>query len=147
MEVLGGQHAVIHPDIPRIPNNAYLVDGTHLHPGDALDTAPPGRWTCCSSRPRRRGQKLADAVDYLREVAPRTAVPIHQGVLAEPGLFYGHFERLFEQTLAPDAATPVRSDPSDPRLRGVLTNWRASVKVLAVATSLPRPVPVAVIRS
>ena len=26
VEVLGGQHAVIHPDIPVIPNNAYLVD-------------------------------------------------------------------------------------------------------------------------
>ena len=36
VEVLGGRHAVIHPDIPVIPNNAYLVDGTHLHPGDSL---------------------------------------------------------------------------------------------------------------
>ena len=42
IEVLGGQHAVIHPDIPRIVNNGYLVDGTHFHPGDALDTVPSG---------------------------------------------------------------------------------------------------------
>ena len=32
-------------------------------------------------------QKLADAVTYLREVAPRTAVPIHQGILAVPGMY------------------------------------------------------------
>src|SRR4029078_1815903 len=40
VEMLGGQHAIIHPDIPRIVNNGYLVDGTHFHPGDALDTVP-----------------------------------------------------------------------------------------------------------
>ncbi len=56
VEVLGGQHAVIHPDIPVIPNNAYLVDGTHLHPGDALTVCRPSRWRCCSCRRRRRGR-------------------------------------------------------------------------------------------
>jgi L-ascorbate metabolism protein UlaG (beta-lactamase superfamily) len=39
VEVLGGDHAVIYPDVPMIPNNAYLVDGTHLHPGDSF--TPP----------------------------------------------------------------------------------------------------------
>lgn len=29
-----GEHAVIHPDIPVIPNNGYLLDGSVLHPGD-----------------------------------------------------------------------------------------------------------------
>jgi len=28
VEVLGGEHAVIHPDIPIVANNAYLIDGT-----------------------------------------------------------------------------------------------------------------------
>ncbi|MFB9386546.1 MBL fold metallo-hydrolase [Pseudonocardia petroleophila] len=93
IEVLGGEHAVIHPDIPVIPNNAYLVDGTHLHPGDAfpavpvpvdvllLPTAAP--WL-----------KASECVDYLRAVAPRTAVPIHQGLLARPQVFYGLFTGL-----------------------------------------------------
>jgi L-ascorbate metabolism protein UlaG (beta-lactamase superfamily) len=93
IEVLGGQHAVIHPDIPRIVNNAYLVDGTHLHPGDALDTVPDDLEVLFlpTAAP---WQKLSDAVDYLRQVAPRYAVPIHQGILAVPGMYYGHFERL-----------------------------------------------------
>ena len=94
VEVLGGRHAVIHPDIPVIPNNAYLVDGTHLHPGDSLTWSRRSRWRCCSCRRRRRGRSSSDAVDYLRAVAPRTAVPIHQGILAVPGMYYGHFERL-----------------------------------------------------
>jgi L-ascorbate metabolism protein UlaG (beta-lactamase superfamily) len=93
VEVLGGQHAVIHPDIPVIPNNAYLVDGTHLHPGDALDTVPAdvdvlflpaaAPWS-----------KISETIEYLRAVAPRAAVPIHQGILANPAVFYGHFDRL-----------------------------------------------------
>lgn len=92
--VLGGQHAVIHPDIPVIPNNAYLVDGTHLHPGDSLAVLPPDPLEVLFLPTAAPWQKLADAVDYLRAVAPRTAVPIHQGILAVPGMYYGHFERL-----------------------------------------------------
>src|SRR5690242_14054545 len=94
VEVLGGRHAVIHPDIPVIPNNVYLVEGTHLPPGDSLSvvpTEPPEVLFLPTAAP---WQKLADAVDYLRRVAPRVAVPIHQGILAVPGMYYGHFERL-----------------------------------------------------
>ena len=110
VEVLGGQHAVIHPDIPRIANNGYLVDGTHFHPGDALDTVPPGEVEVLFLPTAAPWQKLADAVTYLREVAPRTAVPIHQGILAVPGMYYGHFERLGPERTAVrvlDPATPT----------------------------------------
>jgi len=110
VEVLGGQHAVIHPDIPRIANNGYLVDGTHFHPGDALDTVPPGELEVLFLPTAAPWQKLADAVTYLREVAPRTAVPIHQGILAVPGMYYGHFERLGPEKTAVrvlDPATPT----------------------------------------
>lgn len=34
--VHGELHAVIHPDIPRITNVGFLVDGSVFHPGDAL---------------------------------------------------------------------------------------------------------------
>ena len=109
VEVLGGQHAVIHPDIPRIANNGYLVDGTHFHPGDALDTVPPGELEVLFLPTAAPWQKLADAVTYLREVAPRTAVPIHQGILAVPGMYYGHFERL-----GPEKTTVQVLDPANP---------------------------------
>jgi L-ascorbate metabolism protein UlaG (beta-lactamase superfamily) len=93
VEVLGGQHAVIHPDIPVIPNNAYLVDGTHLHPGDAF--TPPAEPVEVLFLPTGAPWlKLSEAVDYLRAVAPRTAVPIHEAVLARPEMHYGMFERL-----------------------------------------------------
>jgi len=37
----GRDHAVIHPDIPVVPNVGYLVGGRLFHPGDAF--TPPGR--------------------------------------------------------------------------------------------------------
>ena len=109
VEVLGGQHAVIHPDIPVIPNNAYLVDGTHLHPGDALTVVPTEPLEVLFLPTAAPWQKLSEAVTYLRAVAPRTAVPIHQGILAVPGMYYGHFERL-----GPEKTTVQVLDPATP---------------------------------
>ena len=93
VQVLGGEHAVIHPDLPVIPNNAYLVDGTHLHPGDAFPTAP-GPVDVLFLPTAAPWLKASEAVDHLRAVAPRTAVPVHQGLLARPQVFYGLFTSL-----------------------------------------------------
>ena len=93
IDVLGGEHAVIHPDIPVVANNAYLVDGTHLHPGDSF-TPPPAPVDVLFLPAGAPWLKLSEAVDYLRAVAPRTAVPIHEAVLAVPGMHYGMFEKL-----------------------------------------------------
>lgn len=46
VQVHGELHAVIHPDIPRITNIGFLVDGSVFHPGDAL-TVPGRPWTPC----------------------------------------------------------------------------------------------------
>lgn len=46
VEAVGGDHAVIHEDIPRIHNIGYLLRGPGepvlFHPGDSLETAPAG---------------------------------------------------------------------------------------------------------
>ncbi len=93
VEVIGGDHAVIHPDIPVIPNNGYLLDGSVLHPGDSF--TPPGRQLDVLLLPTGAPWlKLSEAVDYLRAVEPAVAVPIHQAVLAMPEMYYGHFRNL-----------------------------------------------------
>ncbi|MCT7660729.1 MBL fold metallo-hydrolase [Mycobacterium deserti] len=76
-------HATIHCELPHPVNNTYLFDGRLLHPGDAfwypsqavdvLLLPIGGPW-----------MKLAEAVDYLRLVAPKVVIPIHQGGLAKP---------------------------------------------------------------
>jgi L-ascorbate metabolism protein UlaG (beta-lactamase superfamily) len=105
VDAVGGEHAAIHPDIPVIPNVGYLVnseDGTGgalLHPGDSLHV--PDRPVDVLALPTGGPWlKLAEAVDYLRAVSPRVAVPIHEAVLSRPQMHYGLFERL-----APDAST------------------------------------------
>ena len=94
VRVLGEWHAVIHPDIPRIANVAYLVEGV-LHPGDAHvqpSDAPDvhllpisGPWFV-----------LTEAVDRARDVGARRIVPIHDGMLNERGLglVHGLVDRL-----------------------------------------------------
>ena len=43
---VGGRHAVIHPDLPRLGNVGFVLRSegqpTLFHPGDALDTVPAG---------------------------------------------------------------------------------------------------------
>ncbi len=97
----GGRHAVIHPEIPVIDNISYLVgDAEHparlMHPGDALFV--PGEEVEVLATPAAAPwMKISEAVDYLRAVTPRHAVPIHQGIIAAQALpiFYG---RLTEMT-------------------------------------------------
>jgi L-ascorbate metabolism protein UlaG (beta-lactamase superfamily) len=105
VEVAGaarGEHAVIHPDIPTIPNNGYVLrspGGTVMHPGDAYIPAPDGVDVLLlpTGAP---WLKVSEAVDYLRAVTPPVAIPIHEAVLANPDLHYGLF----------DALSPERTD-------------------------------------
>jgi L-ascorbate metabolism protein UlaG (beta-lactamase superfamily) len=80
----GGRHAVIHPEIPVIDNTVFQL-GTpqdpaqFVHPGDSLwvPSAPVGVLAVPAAAPWMR---ISEAVDYLRAVAPRTALPIHWGI-------------------------------------------------------------------
>ncbi len=83
IEVHGQLHAVIHPDIPRITNVGYLVDGAVFHPGDAF-TVPAGRRVDTLLLPvHAPWNKFAEVLDYVRAVAPRRAVDIHDILLSD----------------------------------------------------------------
>jgi len=85
---VGGRHAVIHEEIPRIGNVGLLftADGepTLFHPGDMIDMVPGGvdvlavpltaPW--CAAK---------ETATFLRAVAARTAVPIHDAGLSPVG--------------------------------------------------------------
>lgn len=93
VRVYGEQHAVIHPDIPVVANVGYLLGNRFFHPGDSFH--PPDADVQVLGLPTAAPwQKLSEAVDFLREVNPSIAIPIHQGILATPELYYGHFQRL-----------------------------------------------------
>jgi L-ascorbate metabolism protein UlaG (beta-lactamase superfamily) len=90
---VGGEHAAVHPEVPVIPNVGYLVDGALLHPGDSFHV--PDRQVDVLALPTGAPWlKAGEAVDFMRAVSPRVAVPIHQALLTMPELHYGLFEEL-----------------------------------------------------
>lgn len=113
VEVLGAQHAVIHPDLPQIPNVGYLVGGRFFTPGDAL-TVPDADVEILGLPTAAPWLKLSEAVGLLRDVRPRVAFPVHDAVLTPPalGIWYGQFTALAApgtqfQTVGPDGHLTV----------------------------------------
>jgi L-ascorbate metabolism protein UlaG (beta-lactamase superfamily) len=105
VNVVGGQHAVIHQDIPVIPNVGFLFEhGAFYHPGDSFHV-PEQKVDVLGLPTGAPWLKAGEAVDFLRAVAPRVAVPIHEAVLANPAMHYGLFTNL-----APEG-TEVRVAP------------------------------------
>ena len=93
--VAGRDHAVIHPDIPVVPNVGYLVGGRLFHPGDAF--TEPGQPVEVLAVPAAAPWlKLSEPIDYLRAVRPKVAVPVHDMVLSEAGrsIHYRQLEQL-----------------------------------------------------
>lgn len=84
VRTLGHEHQLIHPDVPRPENIGYLVDERYFHPGDGL-TEPDVPVQVLFVPVAAPWLKLAEAIDYVRAVHPRIAVPIHDAILSEPG--------------------------------------------------------------
>jgi L-ascorbate metabolism protein UlaG (beta-lactamase superfamily) len=83
IEVHGELHAVIHPDIPRVTNVGYLVDGGLVfHPGDAL-TVPDRPVQTLMLPVMAPWNKISEVIDYVREVGPRRAYDIHDALLTD----------------------------------------------------------------
>jgi L-ascorbate metabolism protein UlaG (beta-lactamase superfamily) len=84
VSVHGEWHAVIHPDIPRVGNVGFLLDGRLFHPGDAL-TLPPHRVDTLLLPIAGPWAKVSELIDYTREAGAARAVGIHEAVLSEVG--------------------------------------------------------------
>jgi L-ascorbate metabolism protein UlaG (beta-lactamase superfamily) len=95
----GGQHAVIHPDIPRIANLAYLVADERdnvYHPGDSF-TVPEDTVVDTLFVPLNAPwMKLMESIDFVRAVQPGRAYALHDALLNETGakIADGHLARL-----------------------------------------------------
>jgi L-ascorbate metabolism protein UlaG (beta-lactamase superfamily) len=87
VEVVGGQHAEIYEGLPGCANLGYIVDGAVYHPGDSLyvPQSPVSTLLVPSAAP---WLKLAEALDFVRAVAPERAFPIHDATLNDLGKEY-----------------------------------------------------------
>ncbi|MFF8277933.1 MBL fold metallo-hydrolase [Streptomyces lateritius] len=82
VQVHGELHAVIHPDIPRVTNIGFLVDGAVFHPGDAL-TVPDHPVDTLLLPVMAPWSKISEVIDYVREVKPRRAFDVHDALLTD----------------------------------------------------------------
>jgi L-ascorbate metabolism protein UlaG (beta-lactamase superfamily) len=106
-----GEHALVHAGLPGSDNNGYLIDGLVLHPGDAFD--PPGAEVDVLLVPAGGPWlKIGESIDYVRALAPRVAVPIHQAGLA-PAHQQMHHRLL--RDLAPAGTEVIVADHATPR--------------------------------
>ena len=85
VHVHGELHAEIHPDVPRIPNLGFLVDGLVFHPGDAL-TVPDEPVATLLLPVHAPWSKAAEVIDYVRAVHADQAYAIHDVLLSETGI-------------------------------------------------------------
>ncbi|MFF8726315.1 MBL fold metallo-hydrolase [Streptomyces sp. NPDC015171] len=112
VQVHGELHAVIHPDIPRITNVGYLIDGGAVfHPGDAL-TVPDHPVRTLMLPVMAPWNKISEVIDYVREVGPQRAYDVHDALLADLArpIYDGQIGALGgtdHQRLAPGASAEV----------------------------------------
>lgn len=114
IRAVGGDHAIIHPDIPRVGNCGLVVstaDGPCLgitgdslapvqefHGIDALAFALVAPWS-----------KMSETIDFLRAVNPVLALPVHDAVASD----LGRPIHLRQATALAPSGTEVRDWPAD----------------------------------
>lgn len=85
---IGEHHALIHDDIPVIPNIGVVLraegEPSLFHPGDSLD-GEPGQVDVVAFPLNAPWQRSRDMTGFLRRLNPAIAVPIHDGLLNPAG--------------------------------------------------------------
>lgn len=92
----GGQHALIHPQIPVVANIGYFVDSNVYHPGDSF-IVPDGVDVRTLLVPiHAPWNKVGEVVDFVLGVRAPRAFPIHDALLNENGrgIVEGHVTRF-----------------------------------------------------
>ncbi|GAB3846818.1 MBL fold metallo-hydrolase [Nesterenkonia populi] len=105
VQVVGGDHAVIHSDLPRVRNVGYLIthpeEPTVFHPGDALDTAPAAV-DVLALPIMAPWSAMKEQVEFVRRFdGLKMVVPVHDELLADRGreLFARQIARLTGQEI------------------------------------------------
>ena len=95
VQVHGELHALIHPDIPRVANIGFRIDGSLFHPGDAL-TLPGEPLDVLLLPVYAPWSKVGEVIDYVREVDAARTVAVHNAGLSDVG------HRLLDSLMGPN---------------------------------------------
>lgn len=84
---VGDVHALIHVDVPRVANVAFVIDGAILHPGDSFTVPEAGEEQIAVLLAPVSAPWLSvrEVIDFVRAVRPRRVVPIHSALLSDVG--------------------------------------------------------------
>lgn len=88
VHAVGGLHAVIHRDIPRVGNVGLVLSAegepTFFHPGDSLEVAPAGIDVVAVPM-MGPWSAMKEQVDFLRYLNAPLGFGVHEGLLSERG--------------------------------------------------------------
>jgi L-ascorbate metabolism protein UlaG (beta-lactamase superfamily) len=92
----GGLHAEIHPEIPRVVNLGFLVEDAVYHPGDSFDVPEDTSVDTLFVPISGPWLKLSESVKFIRQVAPRRALALHDSLLSDLGgkIYDGNLAKL-----------------------------------------------------
>lgn len=96
---VGQRHALINEFIPRIDNLGVVLraegEPTFFHPGDAYD-AEPGEVDVLALPLSAPWAASRDTIAFVRRIAPRVAVPVHDALLSPVGrgLYLSHVKNF-----------------------------------------------------
>lgn len=105
VRTFGGQHALIHPQIPLVANVGYLVNESLYHPGDSL-IVPPVPVETLLVPIHAPWSKVGEIIDFVIGVRAERVHQIHDGALNETGLamaagHVGRFTSIYGGTFTP----------------------------------------------
>ncbi|MCL2784499.1 MAG: MBL fold metallo-hydrolase [Propionibacteriaceae bacterium] len=100
IEAVGGLHAIIHNEIPRIGNVGVVLrtegEPSLFHPGDAIDMAPPDI-DILAVPAHAPWCAMKETIDFVRAVNANQGFLIHDGLINERGWTLT-YNRLTEMT-------------------------------------------------
>ncbi|SEE88434.1 MBL fold metallo-hydrolase [Ruania alba] len=80
----GGEHALVHRDLPVVDNVGVLVDGLLYHPGDSFDL-PDGAVGLLAAPVSGPWLKIGEVMDFVAEARAELVLPIHEAHNSEVG--------------------------------------------------------------
>jgi len=89
IEGFGKEHADIYPGIPKVENVGYFIANNFFYPGDAF-TNPRKHVEILALPLGGPWMNIGQSIDYAKEIKPKIAIPVHDGMLGIRGPYDIH---------------------------------------------------------
>ncbi|MBA2457123.1 MAG: MBL fold metallo-hydrolase [Nocardioidaceae bacterium] len=98
VRAFGGQHELIHADVPVVANVGFLIEDAVYHPGDSFSVPEVGVETLLLPI-HAPWSKVGEVLDFLISVRAPRVHQIHDGLLNERGMgvVEGHVDRVAQR--------------------------------------------------